>query len=162
MSSPDVPPVGAPRDRHAPAAEPPDRADVLAAVMPALLGSDIALPGDPDRVGGATIVAVGEGVVAGLPVVREVFGRLGARTRVLTDDGSRVVDGQVVAEVGGPLAAIHTAGPVALRFLTRLSAVAAGARAPEPGDALDAYAARLSAPAPVGDDGPSFRLDFEG
>lgn len=162
MSSPDVPSNGAPRHRHVPPPEPPDRADVLAAVMPALLGSDVASHGDPDRVGGARIVTVGDGIVAGLPVVREAFGRLGARTRVLAHDGSRVVNGQVVAEVGGPLAAIHAAGPVALRFLTRLSAVAAGARSPEPGDALDAYAARLSAPAPVGDDGPSFRLDFEG
>jgi hypothetical protein len=33
---------------------------------------------------------------------------------------------------------------------------------PEPGDELDAYAARLSAPGVVGHDGPTFHVEFEG
>jgi len=69
---------------------------------------------------------------------------------------------QAVAEVGGPLAAIRGAAPLALTWLQRLSAVASGATPPEPGDALDAWAARLSAPGAVGHDGPSFRVEYEG
>ena len=145
-----------------PAVSLPHRADVLAVVMPALLGVDPASHGDPDEVGTARIVAAGRGLVAGVPIAREAFGRMGSRTRPLVDEGSPIEPGQVVAEVGGPLAAIRAAAPVALDLLTRLSAVASGARAPAPGDVLEAYASRLSAAAPVGDDGPSFHLDIEG
>jgi hypothetical protein len=45
--------------------------------------------------------------------------------------------------------------------MTRLSAVASGARPAEPGNGLDAYAARLSSPGAVGHDGPSFRLEID-
>ena len=95
-------------------------------------------------------------------VAKELFGRVGARTRSLVAEGEVVGPDQAVAEVGGPLAAIRGAAPLALTWLQRLSAVASGATPPQPGDALEAWAARLSAPAAVRHDGPSFRMEFEG
>ena len=152
--------------------DPPDRATILAAVMPALLTAQAA-PRDPaptddaDATGADTIVAVRGCVVAGLAVAREAFARLGARCRPLVDDGAQVEAGDVVAELGGPLAAIHRAAPVALAFLGRLSAVASGVRVADDDDGLERYAGalagrRLSTSAAVHDDGPTFRLGSEG
>ena len=153
------------------APHPPDRTTILAAVMPALLTAQAA-PSDPvrrgedDDTGADTVVAVRGCVVTGLAVAREAFARLGARFRPLVDDGARVEPGDLVAEVGGPMAAIHRAAPVALGFLGRLSAVATGIRAPDDDDELERYAGafagrRLSSSAAVHDDGPSFRLGSE-
>jgi Quinolinate phosphoribosyl transferase, N-terminal domain len=102
------------------------------------------------------------GTCVGLVVAREIFVRVGARTRPLVAEGAAVEPAQAVAELGGPLAAIRGAAPLALTWLHRLSAVASGATPPEPDNELDAYAARLSAPAAVGHDGPSFHVEFEG
>jgi nicotinate-nucleotide pyrophosphorylase len=117
---------------------------------------------DDDRVGLARIVCDAGGVCAGLAVAKEIFARVGARTRPLVADGAIVGPATAVAEVGGPLAAIRGAAPLALTWLHRLSAVASGAAPPEAGNPLDAYAARLSAPGAVGHDGPSFHLELEG
>jgi hypothetical protein len=144
---------------------PPDRVTMMSIVMAALLAEGATPVGDPDAVGTARIVAAYEGRVAGIAVAKEAFGRMGARCRPLVEDGARVTSGTTVAELGGPLGAIRGAAPTALRFLTRLSAVAAGIDAPARGDPLDAWAAalaRLSPPGPVGDDSPSFRLEIEG
>ena len=147
-------------------AVPPDRATILAAVMPALLATQGAtsVGADDDATGADTVVAGAACVVAGLPVAREAFARLGVRCRALVDDGSRIEPGRVVAELGGPLAAIRGSAPVALGFLARLSAVASGSRSADPGDALERYAAelRLSSSGAVHDDGPTFRLGSEG
>ena len=50
-------------------------------------------------------------MVAGLPVAKETFGRLGARFRPLVEDGARVGPGDAVGELGGPLAAMRGAAP---------------------------------------------------
>jgi len=144
---------------------PPDRLMMMPIVMEALLADEARPTGDPDAVGFARIVAETPGRVAGLAVAKEVFGRMGARFRPLVDECSTVQAGAPVAELGGPLGAIRGAAPTALRLLTRLSAVAAGASAPDPADPLDDWAsglARLSPPVPVGDDTLSFRLEIEG
>jgi len=139
---------------------PPDRATIVAAVMDELL--EIRVDTDVDDVGVARLVAGGDGTFAGVSVVREIMGRVGVRTRALVAEGSGVGAGLPVIELGGPLAAIRGAAPLALTWASRLSAVASGARPAEPGNELDAYAARLSSPGVVGHDGPSFRLEIEG
>jgi nicotinate-nucleotide pyrophosphorylase len=138
----------------------PDRPAIMAAIIEDLL---LLRPEvDNDAVGLARVVCDHAGTCAGLVVAREVFARVGARTRPLVTEGATVQPLQTVAELGGPLAAIRGAAPLALTWLHRLSAVASGATPPEPGNELDAYAARLSAPATVGHDGPSFHVEFEG
>jgi nicotinate-nucleotide pyrophosphorylase len=141
--------------------EPPDRVALAAAAMRALLEDDVHPSGDPDAVGAAGIVCDRPGRVAGLALMREVFGRLGVRSRLLVDDGTAVTQGGRVAEVGGPLAAIEAAAPTALRLLDRLSTLASGLGEPDADDPLELSAAslRLSAHDPVGHDGPSFRLE---
>jgi hypothetical protein len=141
-------------------AELPDRATVVAAIMPDVLS--IRLDVADDEVGFARLVSEDGGICAGLFVAKELFARVGARTRPLVGEGDVVGPAQAVAEVGGPLAAIRGAAPLALTWLHRLGAVASGATPPEPGNELDAYAARLSTPGAVRHDGPSFHVEFEG
>jgi nicotinate-nucleotide pyrophosphorylase len=138
-----------------------DRVTVMTVVMEALLADDGRPLGDPDAVDTARIVADGRCVVGGLPVSKEAFGRIGVRLRPLVDEGARVEQGDVVAELGGPVAAMRGAAPTALRFLAHLSAIASDHRPAQLGDPLEAYAARLSPGEPVGDDGPSFHLSFQ-
>ena len=138
----------------------PERATVVAAIMPDVLS--IRLDVADDDVGFARLVSEDGGTCAGLFVAKELFARVGARTRPLVGEGDVVGPAEAVAEVGGPLTAIRGAAPLALTWLQRLSAVASGASPPQPGDALDAWAARLSAPGVVRHDGPSFRVEFEG
>ena len=140
--------------------EPPDRATVIGAIMPDVLSMQLDVAGD--EVGFARVVCERGGTCAGLLVAKELLGRVGARVRPLVAEGDAVGPDQAVAEIGGPLAAIRGAAPLALTWLHRLSAVASGATSPEPGDVLDAWAARLSAPGAVRHDGPSFRMEFEG
>ena len=140
--------------------EPPDRAAVVAAIMPDVLS--IRLDVADDEVGLARLVSGTGGTCAGLFVAKELFARVGARTRPLVGEGDVVGAAEAVAEVGGPLAAIRGAAPLALTWLQRLSAVASGASLPQPGDALESWAARLSAPGAVRHDGPSFQVEFEG
>jgi hypothetical protein len=139
---------------------PPDRSEILAAVVPALLR--IGPGGSGDEVGAGRVVAVTDGVCAGLPVVAEIFGRLGVRVRPRVAEGSRVTSGEPVVDVGGPLGSMRAAEPIAIAFLERLAAVASRARPPDPDDPLETYAARLSADGPFRDDGPTFRWEFEG
>jgi hypothetical protein len=138
-----------------------DRPTILDAVFPSVMAIAPDPDEDPEAVGMARIVAASPGVVAGVPVAKEVFGRLGVRTRALVAEGAVVAPGQTVAEVGGALAAVRGAAPVALTWLRRLSAVATGAAPPAEGDPLDDYAARLSRPDAVHDAGPSFTVEFE-
>lgn len=137
-----------------------DRVTVMTAVMQALLEDRAAPQGDPDAVGSGVLLADSRCVIGGLPVVKECFGRLGARFRPLVDEGARIAPGDAVGELGGPLAAMRGASPTAIRFLTRLSAIASEQRLPEPDDELEIYAARLSRGESVGDDGPSFHLEM--
>jgi quinolinate phosphoribosyl transferase-like protein len=139
-----------------------DRVDVMVAAMAALLADNAEAAGDTDAVGIARIRCAAPGMVAGVQVMKEVFGRMGARVRVVAVDGSVLETGDVVAEMGGPLAAIGGASPTAIRFLTRLSALASGVGEPDPADPIEIWAVeigRLSRVAPVGDAGPSFELE---
>jgi Quinolinate phosphoribosyl transferase, N-terminal domain len=140
-----------------------DRVVVMPIVMQAMLDEGVRPLGDPDEVGTGRVVCDRGGVLVGLPVAKEAFGRLGARCRAIVDEGSRVTAGVVVAELGGPLAAIRGAAPLAIRMLERLSAIGSGAAEATVGDPLDDYAAvvRLSSPRPVGDDGPTFRVTID-
>jgi hypothetical protein len=147
-------------------ADPPplDRVDVMAAAMSALLADAAVAMGDRDAVGIARIRCTAAGLVAGLPVLKEVFGRMGARVRPNVNDGEVAVSGALIADIGGPIAAIRGASPTAIRFLTRLSAVASGFAERDPDDPLEVWASevgRLSPVAPVGDAGPSFELEVD-
>ncbi len=139
----------------------PDRATLMTAATRALLDDGTIPVGDPDAVGVARLVCDRGGVVAGCPLAKEVFGRSGVRYRAHVAEGSVVAPGDLVADLGGPIAAIGAAAPTAIRLLERMSSVASGVVDPAPGDALEAYAAslRLSTQDAVGDDGPSFRLE---
>jgi hypothetical protein len=144
---------------------PPDKVTTMEVVMAALLADGAAPTGDTDEVGAARLLAVTRGRVAGIAVAKEAFGRMGARLRPLADEGATVEPGTPVAELGGPLGAMRAAAPTAIRFLERLSAIAAGHKPPDPDAPLDAWASdlnRLSPSRSVGDDSPSFRLEIEG
>ncbi|HBT46489.1 MAG TPA: carboxylating nicotinate-nucleotide diphosphorylase [Peptococcaceae bacterium] len=80
----------------------------------------------PEDLGRAEIIARREGVVAGLPVAAVVFEAAppGCRLVPLVEEGSRVVPGQTVALVEGPLLGILGGERVALNFLQRLSGIA--------------------------------------
>lgn len=84
----------------------------------------------PDQRGAGTIVAKGEGVVAGLPVAAAVFAALdpSLRFEARVPEGAAVSRGDVLACLEGPLAAILSGERVALNFLQRLSGVATATR----------------------------------
>lgn len=141
-----------------------DRVDTMTAAMSALLADDARADGDSDAVGIARIRCTAPGLVVGLPVLKEVFGRMGGRVRPSVSDGEVIEAGALIAEIGGPLAAIRGASPTAIRLLTRLSSVASGFADEGNDDPLERWAAevgRLSPVAPVGDAGPSFELEVD-
>lgn len=76
------------------------------------------------------IVSRVPGVVAGLPVVREVFRQISERIvfQPRIEEGSCVQAGARLAEVSGPAVAILAGERVALNFLQRLSGIATLAR----------------------------------
>ena len=80
----------------------------------------------PDSRGLGMIVSKAPGVIAGLEVSLEVFRRTdpSLETRSLVADGTRVVPGDVIAEVEGSVGGIVKAERVALNFLQRLSGIA--------------------------------------
>jgi nicotinate-nucleotide pyrophosphorylase len=145
--------------------EPPERTELLAEVTRALIADLAAGPpagteSIPEaRTALATIECEAAGVLAGIPVAKEVFARVGVRLRALVPDGTPVEGGRPVAELGGSLRAMLTAGPTALAYLTSLSRIASGHQEPVAGSPLDVYAAAFWSPgAPVGDNGPRFQL----
>lgn len=78
-----------------------------------------------DRVRGV-ITAQAEGVLAGVPVVREVYRRLDPRVRVKAGraEGAVVKPDDVLATLAGPAAAVLTGERTALNFLGLLSGIA--------------------------------------
>jgi nicotinate-nucleotide pyrophosphorylase (carboxylating) len=80
----------------------------------------------PDAHGRARMVAKAEGVVAGLPVVEEVFRQVDSQVSVsnVVNDGAKVGSGNILCEIDGPAQSILTGERVALNFLQRLSGVA--------------------------------------
>ena len=149
-----------------------DALEVLTAVMEALrddLEDGPALPGADDpreaETGTAVIRSTEPGVLAGLPVAKEAFRRLGVRMRPLKEEGSALAAGERVALVGGSIQAILSGRRTVLRFLERLSSIASGRSDPDPDDPLERYAASLGTRTTatlVGDNGPRFELEVEG
>jgi len=80
----------------------------------------------PDAWVTGRFLAKAPGVVAGLEVVRAVFGQLDARVRFVARvaDGDPVEARTVVAEISGPGRAVLTGERVALNFLQRMSGIA--------------------------------------
>jgi nicotinate-nucleotide pyrophosphorylase len=146
-----------------------DRTAVLEALLPALRRVGAGPEDIPEeRTARASVIAGGEGILAGMVVAAEAFGRVGVRLRPLTEEGERVERGDRVAEVGGPLRAILSMERVALGFLGRLSSLATAAaagRRPDTDGPLEQYAAEVgrtrSGPPAVVDNAVSFRLETE-
>ena len=78
-----------------------------------------------DAVGLARFVARSAGVMAGMPVVSQLFSRVGVRT--LTPylfNGDRLEPGALIASVRGPMRTLLAVERTALNFLQRLSGIA--------------------------------------
>jgi len=110
--------------------------DIVQAAMPLIelaIAEDIG-PGDAtseailpdDLILHGQIVAKGNGIIAGLPVVRAVFSRVDPAIRFIPylSDGEQVQPGDVVAEVSGPARGLLAAERIALNFLQHLSGIA--------------------------------------
>jgi nicotinate-nucleotide pyrophosphorylase (carboxylating) len=125
-----------------------ERQVILEAILPELRDGVLEDPSDvPEAATGrAMIVAQASGVLAGLPVVREIYGRMGVRLRTLKEDGDTVERGERVAAVGGAVRAIRMGAGLALTFLSRLSSVASGRAEPD-GSPLERYAAEVGSAA---------------
>jgi nicotinate-nucleotide pyrophosphorylase len=67
-----------------------DRPTILEAVLPSIMTIVPDPDEDPEAVGLVRIVATSGGVLAGVPVAKEIFGRLGVRTRALVDEGASI------------------------------------------------------------------------
>jgi nicotinate-nucleotide pyrophosphorylase (carboxylating) len=80
----------------------------------------------PELMGEAQIRAQATLVAAGLPVAARVFRKVDAELvfKAQVEDGQEVTDGQVLAILTGPVAAILTGERTALNFLQRLSGIA--------------------------------------
>jgi nicotinate-nucleotide pyrophosphorylase (carboxylating) len=103
--------------------------------------SDALIP--PGLKGRSQIVARAAGVIAGLPVVAEVFRQVDPEIlfHKQVADGDQVSAGAVVAEVTGPVRGLLAGERVALNFLQRLSGVATLTRRCV--DAVKGYPARI-------------------
>ncbi|ADW21846.1 MULTISPECIES: carboxylating nicotinate-nucleotide diphosphorylase [Thermus] len=84
-----------------------------------------------DLMGEAVILAKEEGVLAGLPVAREVFTLVDHRIAFtpLVEEGTKVDPGHEVARLEGPLRGILAGERLALNLLQRLSGIATLTRA---------------------------------
>jgi nicotinate-nucleotide pyrophosphorylase (carboxylating) len=80
----------------------------------------------PEVRGRAQIVAKAEGVLAGMPVVEEVFRQLSSEVKVhaTISEGAHFSPRDILCEIVGPAQAILTGERVALNFLQRLSGIA--------------------------------------
>jgi len=76
--------------------------------------------------GQAIILAKADGIIAGLPVMKQVFHRLEPQIRfeVRVQDGEPVAVGDVAAVLSGPLPGIISGERVGLNFLCHLSGIA--------------------------------------
>jgi nicotinate-nucleotide pyrophosphorylase (carboxylating) len=75
---------------------------------------------------GAHILARQDGLVAGMPILTEIYRQLDDAVEVtaLVADGDRVRDGQRIADVSGPARSVITGERTALNFLQRMSGIA--------------------------------------
>ncbi len=79
-----------------------------------------------DRMGSGEIVSKEEGVIAGLDIAAEAYSQVDGKIAMVrrVADGRRVLAGDVLAAVSGPVRGMLTAERTALNFLQRLSGVA--------------------------------------
>ena len=112
----------------------PDMAQIVRLALAEDVGSGDAtslgtLP--PDLQIRAAIVAKAPGVIAGIPVVSEVFGQLdgGVVVQALVGDGSAVEAGSRIAEISGAAVAVLAGERTVLNFLQRMSGIATLTRA---------------------------------
>jgi nicotinate-nucleotide pyrophosphorylase (carboxylating) len=78
-----------------------------------------------DAVGSARFVARSAGVMAGMPVVSQLFSRVGVHTLApYLFNGERLEPGALIASVGGPMRTLLAVERIALNFLQRLSGIA--------------------------------------
>lgn len=126
--------MGAGRREAYPLAEMPPETTWLPLVE-AALAEDLG-PGDatsdallPAGLSGAGVIEARAAlVVAGLPLARAVFGRLGVTCEALATEGAAVHAGSRVARVHGPARGILAGERTALNFLQRLSGIATWTR----------------------------------
>ena len=80
----------------------------------------------PELHGKASILIKAEGILAGSEVAKGVFLRVdpSLKVEVLTKDGAKVKQGDIIATVSGKVISIFKAERVALNFLQRLSGIA--------------------------------------
>ena len=80
----------------------------------------------PEQQGRASIIARGEGILAGVEVAKAVFLKVDSSMRfeASVQDGAKVRKKDVVAVIEGKVASILKGERVALNFLTRLSGIA--------------------------------------
>lgn len=80
----------------------------------------------PDKLIHGRIRAKADGVIAGLPLVREVYRMLDPVVAVVeqVQDGDHVTSGTVICEVGGPAVSVLTGERTAINFLQHLSGIA--------------------------------------
>ena len=81
----------------------------------------------PDRAEGqAAILAKSDGIIAGLPVVEQVFHQVEPRIEFAAKakEGEPIAPGDVIAVISGPLSKILTGERVGLNFLSHLSGIA--------------------------------------
>ena len=85
----------------------------------------------PEQRGSGVIIAKASGVLAGLPIAREVFAAVDATLewREERRDGDRLAPGDHVAAIAGSLSSILRGERVALNYLCHLSGVATAAAA---------------------------------
>lgn len=76
--------------------------------------------------GKAIIIAKQKGIIAGLPVVNQVFDKVDSRIKIsnVVEEGASVNVSDIIAKINGPLRGILTAERTALNFLQRLSGIA--------------------------------------
>lgn len=88
------------------------------------LSSELLIP-ETDT-GKGVIIANEEGIVAGLSVAERVFYQFSDELifKGLVEDGDRINEGQVIAEIKGPVREILKGERTALNFLQRLSGIA--------------------------------------
>lgn len=84
----------------------------------------------PAAVSEAVILAKEEGVLAGLPVARRVFERIGGNVEFAAklEDGAAFNKGDILAHLEGPTIALLKGERTALNFLQRMSGIATATR----------------------------------
>lgn len=81
---------------------------------------------DKDLMVEAHVVARQDGVIAGLPLLQNIFSRLDERVKIERHftDGTSISPGDTVATLSGPAASVLTGERLALNFLQHLSGIA--------------------------------------